>query len=612
MAFIPHGSDELDPFHHLKTTPLEVADLLVAYLEQLGVEYVFGIPGGAIEPLYNALARSERNGGPRAVVARHENGAAFMAHGYYMGKRRLGVCCSTTGPGATNLLTGVATAYENNIPMLVITAQTALSSFGRGAFQESSDTGINTLGMFQHCTRYNTLVSHSNQFEQKLYSAVMSAFQTMSPSHLSVPLDIFRGKIPIDRPSFNLKDALEPRNWVHEDSLDIFCKALVESGNTVFVVGDNCSDAIGTILDVAFLVNAKVVTTPHGKGLVSPYHPLFRGVIGFAGHQSALRLLSDPRIDLIVAIGTSLSKWASNNWDNGVLMNEKLIHVEECERFFMRSPMARLHVHGRIDFVFERLLRHELLSERAANLPKTIQDISAAIELERDDAQQRSKRFFWLDSEEKYLDDSSPIKPQRLMKELAQLFPPQTCFMADVGNSFSWSVHYLHPYDRRISGRRKRGYGVYHSCFEFAPMGWAMGAAVGFAMARPGIPVICITGDGSMLMNGQEITVALQQKLNVIFVVLNDGALGMVKHGQIMNNAERVGYELPKVDFCAMAGAMGVEGHVINSPADLLALDIKEICSSSAPVLLDVRIDPHEPPPMMSRVRGLSTAKENS
>lgn len=605
MAFKPHGSDELEPFHHLQTKPLEVADLLIAYLEQLRVEYVFGIPGGAIEPLYNALARSERREGPRAVVARHENGAAFMAHGYYMGKRRLGVCCSTTGPGATNLLTGVATAYENNIPMLVITAQTALSNFGRGAFQESSDTGINTLGMFQHCTRYNTLVSHSNQFEQKVYSAVMSAFQTMSPSHLSVPLDIFRSKIPISKPSFNLKDALEPRNWLQEDPLNAFCRALIESKNIVFVVGDNCSDAIGTILDVAFLVNAKIVTTPHGKGLVSPYHPLFRGVIGFAGHQSALRLLADPRIDLVVAIGTSLSEWASNNWDNGVLMNEKLIHVEECERFFMRSPMARLHVHGKIDFVFECLLKHELLSERTATLQQSIQEASAAVERECDEAQKKTKRFFWLDSEEKYLDDSSPIKPQRLMKELAELFPPQTCFMADVGNSFSWSVHYLHPYDRRISGKRKRGYGVYHSCFEFAPMGWAMGAAVGFAMARPGIPVLCITGDGSMLMNGQEITVALQQELNVIFVVLNDGALGMVKHGQVMNNAERVGYELPKVDFCAMARAMGVEGYVINSPEDLLALDIKKICSMRAPVLLDVRIDPNEPPPMMNRVKGL-------
>ncbi|MDG1706675.1 MAG: thiamine pyrophosphate-binding protein, partial [Porticoccaceae bacterium] len=124
----------------------EMGDLLVAYLNQLGVEYVFGVPGGAIEPLYNALARSERQGGVRAVVARHETGAAFMADGYARNTGKLGVCCSTTGPGATNMITGVASAYENNVPMLAITAQTAISTFGKGAIQDSSCTGINTVG----------------------------------------------------------------------------------------------------------------------------------------------------------------------------------------------------------------------------------------------------------------------------------------------------------------------------------------------------------------------------------------------------------------------------------------------------------------------------------
>ena len=127
----------------------EYGDLLLAYLAQLDVEYVFGIPGGAIEPFYNALARSERRGGPRAIVARHETGAAFMADGYSRNTGKLGVCCATTGPGATNLITGVAATSEYDIPLLVITAQTPLSSFGIGAVQESSCTAINTVALFQ-------------------------------------------------------------------------------------------------------------------------------------------------------------------------------------------------------------------------------------------------------------------------------------------------------------------------------------------------------------------------------------------------------------------------------------------------------------------------------
>ena len=140
----------------------EYGDLLVSYLEQLGVEYVFGIPGGAIEPFYNALARSERRGGPRAVIARHETGAAFMADGYARNTGKLGVVCSTTGPGATNMVTGVASAYENHVPMLVITAQTAISSFGRGAFQDSSGDGVDIVNIYQSITRYNSLVSHES------------------------------------------------------------------------------------------------------------------------------------------------------------------------------------------------------------------------------------------------------------------------------------------------------------------------------------------------------------------------------------------------------------------------------------------------------------------
>ena len=140
----------------------QLGDLLITYLEQLSVEYIFGVPGGAVEPLYNALARSSRNNGPRPITARHETGAVFMADGYARQTGKIGVCCATTGPGTTNLITGIASAYENQIPLLVITAQTAIENFGRGALQESSCTGINTVGMLQFCTRYNTLVLHSS------------------------------------------------------------------------------------------------------------------------------------------------------------------------------------------------------------------------------------------------------------------------------------------------------------------------------------------------------------------------------------------------------------------------------------------------------------------
>jgi acetolactate synthase-1/2/3 large subunit len=591
--------------------PLEAGDLLIAYLAQLSVDYIFGVPGGAIEPLYNALARSARRGGPRSVVARHETGAAFMADGYARQTGKLAVCCATTGPGATNLITGVASAYENHIPMLVITAQTALSNFGRGALQESSCTGINTVGLFQHCTRYSTLISHVDQLEHKLSTAIMMAYQAPSgPTHLSIPLDILRSPVAVKEPSYNLVTFLHRPSLLDEDALKVLCCQLAQAQKVVFVIGDECGEAVGTILDLALLMQAKVVTTPHGKGLVSPYHPLFRGIIGFAGHSSAIETLIDPEVDTVVVIGTSLGEWASNGWDSRTLLNNRLIHIESTERNLTHSPMARLHVRGRITTIFERLLDYIRRNppKEEIHLPqigKRRRDLLST----RSSTMKYSEWHFQLDEEAKYYDDSTPIKPQRLMRSLTELFPPNTRFLADAGNSMAWATHYLQPFDRRLAGQRDANSGIFRSCLEFASMGWAIGAAVGTALGAPGSPVVCITGDGSLLMSSQEITVAIQEKLPVVFVILNDAALGMVKHGQRLAQAEPTAFELPEINYCDYAQAIGIPGYVIRSPRDFLDVDIEAICQRPGPALLDVRIDPEEVPPMQTRLRVLGTAQ---
>jgi acetolactate synthase I/II/III large subunit len=177
----------------MTTMNMTLSDLIISYLEQFGVKYVFSVPGSPLGPLYDALARSERRGGPRSILTRHEAGSAFMADGYARETGRIGVCLSTTGPGATNLITGVACAYSDQVPMLAITAQTPLPAFSRGSFQDSSADAVNIVGMLDHCTRYNSLVTHPDQLEQKLAAALTVAMQTpKGPAHLSVPIDILR------------------------------------------------------------------------------------------------------------------------------------------------------------------------------------------------------------------------------------------------------------------------------------------------------------------------------------------------------------------------------------------------------------------------------------
>ncbi|MFC1684420.1 thiamine pyrophosphate-binding protein [Pseudomonadota bacterium] len=585
----------------------EVGDLLVAYLRQLNVEYVFGVPGGAIEPLYNALAKSARLGGPQPVVARHEAGAAFMADGYARATGRLGVCCATTGPGATNLITGVASAYENHIPMLVITAQTALTNFGRGALQESSCTATDIVGMFRHCTRYNTLVSHIEQFERKLAAAILHTQGAQAgPAHLSVPRDIMSASAPVPTPSFSLTASSWTRPISHVDeSVDLVLERLKRARKSVFVIGHGCRDAIGVILDLAVQIDATVVVSPHGKGLVSPYHPLFRGVFGFAGHNSAREALIDPDVDEIVAVGVTLSEWSSNGWDDTALLHGKLIHIDADEENFTRSPMAGMHVLGSVNGIFGYLLEQirggdpekRWIRAESGEIQATIPDWQGP----------EPMRHFRLDKESCYLDESTPIKPQRLMHDLPRLLPSNTRYVVDSGNSAAWAIHYLHPFDRRVAGKRDARSCTFDGCMEFASMGWAIGAAVGAAIADRSKPVVCITGDGSLLMSGQEITVAVQHRVPMLFVILNDAALGMVKHGQRLANAEPIGFELPEIDYVAYAEIMGGKGYSIHSPKDLAELDFDAILKYPGPTLLDVHIDREESPPIAARMKVLQS-----
>ncbi len=584
----------------------QVSDLLLSYLKQIGVKYIFGIPGGAIEPLYDAISRDQRKGGIQAIVSRHETGAAFMCDGYTSNSGILGVCCATTGPGTTNLITGVASAYANQIPLLVITAQTSSETWGMGGFQESSNsvTGVDTPRLFEHITRFNCMVTHINQVEQLIVTAIRKAYESpQGPVHLSFPANIFASVSPVIRPSYDLSMIPNPPSILDERAFNQLCDILTSGYRVVFVIGDGCSRSIDEILEVATLLNIQIVTTPHGKGLVSPYHPLHRGVMGFAGHETANNVVNDVSVKFVVAIGARFGEWDSNRWDVN-LHSKKLVHIASDSGYFSRTPGARLHVLGSIKAIFTKFL--EYLEDSTFNeVTESYTAIMHAIEPVRQSG--KPTRYFKLIDEAKYNNDSMPLKPQRLMKLLARRFPHNTKYLADIGSSFAWAIHYLHPYKwgrvNQPKERNKRIWpGVFRACLEFSSMGWAQGAAIGTGLACKGDPVVCITGDGSCLMNGAELTVALQHNLCVIFVVLNDSSYGMVEHGQRLTGAEAIGVELPKVSFSDVARAMGIEAYTIRCTQDLLGLEIDEITTKRGPTLLDCIIDKNEVPPIGLRV----------
>lgn len=571
----------------------ELGDLLIEHLERMGVEFIFGVPGGSIEPLYDAMARSARRGGLRPILARHEAGAAFMADGYARETGKLGVCCSTTGPGATNLITGVASAFADHVPLLVITAQTALHTFGKRVLQESSCTAVNTVAMFHSCTRYSSLVSHREQLERKLAAAILATQgPPCGPAHLSIPMDILceprrlhaREDAPAPPP---LSAFLENQFLTDLQALERLHGEIEKAGRIALIIGSGCGEGIREVIEFAERVGAPIVSCPSGKRWINPYHPQYMGVVGFAGHASAGAVLKDERIDLIIAAGVRLGDLAFNAGESDVALRRRLIHIDESPVHFTGSPWGRLHVCGRMSAIFRNLLDRT----RQPRPPNGLVEWPGRAG--RSPANTPAQ--ITLNHPEKLLTDALPIKPQRLMGELAKRFPETTRFIVDAGNSWAWATHYLFA----------RSSGLYRVGMGFGSMAWGIGAAVGTAMGCPGKPVVCLTGDGSFLMGSQEITVAVVEKLPVIFVVLNDQALGMVKHGQRLGGGEPVAHDLPPVDFSLMARAMGARGETVRTFQDLEKLDFAEICRRPGPTLLNIHIDPEEVPPMGARMKTL-------
>lgn len=573
--------------------PTTCAELIVQYLSLLDVPWVFGVPGGNIDALLAALARGGEASGVRWVLTRSEAGAGFMADGFARESGVIGVCSATSGPGCTNLLTPVSSAYVDGVPMLVITGQSAIRTFGRGAMQEGAASGVDTILMFKGCTRYNALVSHPDQLEHNLLAALSHATgPTPGPVHISIAQDIFEASVapnrePASRYAFFGQEVTPDRLLLHR--LNILLRAFRRG---VVVVGEGCAGAMAEILCYAERRGWPIVTTPAGRGLMSADHPLYRGVFGSAGHESARRTLTAEEADIVLVAGANLDESATCGWDGSTILSRRLLHISSNPEHLARSYMAQMNLMGSPRIVFRYLNQESPGGAPASPSP------GAVLPALRD-ALGLPQRISLLHVED-CSTDSVPINPRRLFWRLSQQVPPGTRLYADAGNAFFWALHYWHPRCERVVEANRMPISM-----GFAAMGWAMGAAIGGKLAGPCNPVLCITGDGSYLMNAQEISVAQQLGINVVFLVLNNGVLGTVKHGQRMRGFEDTGNELPATDFALMARAMGVESYRIRSLEELDALGVASLFRRKGPVLLDVLVDPAIAPPIGQRVRNL-------
>ena len=407
--------------------------------------------------------------------------------------------------------------------------------------------------------------------------------------------------VPNAAASFNVATLLREPVAVDDSSYQALLSAIeasrVNGRNITVLIGEDCGDAAEQILHFADLVEANIVSSPAGKRWLGVVLPRYCGVFGFGGHESARRALVDESVSLVLAVGTSFNELDTAGWDTQALLNDRLVHIASSVGSFDRSPMAYLHVYGNLHTLFAKLI--------TGIDPKYLAYPNASVyALQATYASQKMMPHLLspnieIAEPEKLLSQDLPIKPQRLMAALTEKCAVNSRYFIDTGNAWSWATHYMH-----LSKPD-----AFYIAMGFGAMGWAIGAAVGAAFGNRQSPVVCITGDGSYLMSGQEITVAIEYQLPVIYIILNDQGYGMVRHGQRMNKAEEIGAELPPINFAEMAQAMGVKGHRIECWEDFSDIDVTELQSPSGPILLDILIDGEEIPPMKTRLDILKESK---
>lgn len=302
---------------------MTAAELLIKCLETHGVEYIFGIPGGALTPLNNAVYKSTI----KPIVTKHEEGAAFMADGYARVSGKIGVCCGTSGPGATNLTTGIASSFADSIPLLVLTGQVATSVFGKGAVQEFAGGGLSIVDMFRRITKYSDIIINEQRVQEMVSKALrISLSSRTGPVHLNLPTDIMKREVSERDISISIgQTAVFDREGVKQAA-----RFLLNAKRPVIIAGWGAvlSRADAEIKELAEMMDIPVATSPKGKGVFSEIHPLSLGVLGFAGSPAAKEYITESGVDVMLAVGTSFNEWITSGWDTKLLPSEALIQID--------------------------------------------------------------------------------------------------------------------------------------------------------------------------------------------------------------------------------------------------------------------------------------------
>ena len=540
------------------------AEILVKTLSSLNIDTVFGYPGGAVLPIYDAIFNQNRI---RHILVRHEQAAVHMAEGYARSTGKVGVVLVTSGPGATNAVTGLTDAFMDSVPILCLTGQVPTHLIGTDAFQEAD-----TVGITSSCTKYNYMVKNISELEETILEAFyVCKSGRPGPVVVDLPKDIQNemfsyNSLKSKRPN-SYKPIIRPKISQIKDMINIICaskKPIIYSGGGVINSGANASKILN---DLVNYLNIPITNTLMGLGAIPANNPNFLGMLGMHGTYEAN--LAMYNCDLMLCIGARFDDRVTGKIESFSPKSKK-IHIDIDPSSINKNVKVDFPIIGDAGITMKMLL-NELRSTKikinSDHLSKWWKNIDAW----------RKKDCL------SFKDSNKVIKPQRALKELNLAIKGRDVYVTtEVGQHQMWAAQYIDffkPNHWMTSG----GLGT---------MGYGFPSAIGVQVAHPNKTVVCIAGEASFLMNIQELSTLKQLNVPVKVFILNNEYLGMVRQWQQIFHGERYSesYSDSLPDFCKLANSFGIKGMQIKRPEDLKK-SIREMLEYDGPVIVDVCVE---------------------
>lgn len=550
-------------------------EAIIKSLQDQGVDIVFGYPGGVLLPLYDVIYDSDL----KHILVRHEQCAAHAADGYARASGKVGVCIGTSGPGATNLVTGIATAYMDSSPVLAIAGQVATGLIGNDAFQE-----VDTLGLTMPITKHNFQAMKADEIPRIIKSAFyIASTGRPGPVAVDLPKDVqeeefdFKDDFQMDLPGY------KPTKKGHPLQIKRASKLILKSKKPVILAGGGVilSGSSAELMELSNLIDAPVATTLMGKGSFPEDHPLSLGMLGMHGRKVCNIAVDE--CDCLIVIGCRLSDRTTGNVAE-FADKAKIVHIDVDPAEIGKNIDIDVPIVGDARIVL-------------SSLSKTIRKLKKEGEDGSINKWTDYISDFKLNCTPRLSFDDVPLKPQQVIKEIRDSIGYDAIVTTDVGQNQMWMAHYFTSKIPR----------TFLSSGGLGTMGFGFPAAMGAKVALPENDVVAVSGDGGFLMVCQDLATIKEYDIPVVVCVLNNRYLGMVAQWQKLFYNERMSHthlgEVP--DFVKLAEAFGVQGERVEKPGEMKET-LKAALKSGDPTLIDVVIDPDEILPMVPPGCGLT------